>query len=76
MTNVMHLGTQNSFQLEDKDLTEYVNQNMGHLETINQYTQSKFAIDKTINPHPRFGFLAQCIRERRGEKVNITVPLY
>lgn len=76
MTNVMHLGTPNAIYLEDEGLRAYVSENMGKLEDINNYTQSKFAIDKTINPHPRFGNLAQCIRERRGEKVEITVPLF
>jgi len=33
-------------------------------------------LDSTVNPHPRFGGLVKSIRERRGEKVNITVPLY
>jgi glutamate--cysteine ligase catalytic subunit len=28
------------------------------------------------SPHPRFLGLAQSIRERRGEKVNIQVPLF
>lgn len=58
MTNVMHLGTEKAFYMEDEELREYINHNMGHLEPINNFTQSKFAIDKTINPHPRFGYLA------------------
>jgi len=42
-----------------------------NLEEINQYSKSKFIIDGTENPHPRFGGLMKSIRERRGEKVNI-----
>jgi glutamate--cysteine ligase catalytic subunit len=32
--------------------------------------------DETCNPHPRFRYLVKSIRERRGEKVNIQVPIY
>jgi hypothetical protein len=58
MTNVMHLGTPDAIYLDDEGLRAYVSENMGKLESINNFTQSKFAIDKTINPHPRFGNLA------------------
>ena len=33
-------------------------------------------LDKTCNPHPRFGGLTKSIRERRGKKVDIRVPIY
>ena len=33
-------------------------------------------IDKTINTHPRFSGLVKSIRERRGKKVEIKVPIY
>lgn len=39
-------------------------------------TQSDYIGDAIINPHPRFGTLTQNIRLRRGEKVNIRVPLF
>ena len=39
-------------------------------------TESEYIGDDIINPHPRFGALAQNIRTRRGGKVNIRVPLY
>jgi hypothetical protein len=71
MSNVMHLGTSHAIYLEDENLRNYTAENMGNLESVNNFTESKFTIDKTINPHPRFGFIAQCIRERRNEKVNI-----
>merc|ERR1719510_978186 len=32
--------------------------------------------DSVINPHPRFGTLTANIRERRGEKVDIQLPVY
>jgi len=39
-------------------------------------TESEYIGDGIINPHPRFGCLVQNIRSRRGEKVNIRVPLF
>eukprot|EP00549_Striatella_unipunctata_P000406 CAMPEP_0118689790 /NCGR_PEP_ID=MMETSP0800-20121206/9691_1 /TAXON_ID=210618 ORGANISM="Striatella unipunctata, Strain CCMP2910" /NCGR_SAMPLE_ID=MMETSP0800 /ASSEMBLY_ACC=CAM_ASM_000638 /LENGTH=919 /DNA_ID=CAMNT_0006587239 /DNA_START=823 /DNA_END=3582 /DNA_ORIENTATION=- len=39
-------------------------------------TLSDYIGDGIINPHPRFGTLSENIRSRRGEKVNIRVPLF
>eukprot|EP00698_Gefionella_okellyi_P009902 TRINITY_DN2542_c0_g1_i1.p1 TRINITY_DN2542_c0_g1~~TRINITY_DN2542_c0_g1_i1.p1 ORF type:complete len:652 (+),score=121.82 TRINITY_DN2542_c0_g1_i1:41-1996(+) len=39
-------------------------------------TLSSYVSDRVISAHPRFSTLTQNIRERRGEKVNILVPLY
>jgi len=39
-------------------------------------TLSEYIGDGVINPHPRFGTLTANIRSRRGEKVNIRVPLF
>jgi hypothetical protein len=39
-------------------------------------TESKYIGDGIINPHPRFGTLTANIRQRRGSKVNIRVPLF
>ena len=39
-------------------------------------TQSDYIGDAIINPHPRFGTLTANIRQRRGSKVNIRVPLF
>mmetsp|Transcript_44284 Transcript_44284/g.134887 ORF Transcript_44284/g.134887 Transcript_44284/m.134887 type:complete len:865 (-) Transcript_44284:184-2778(-) len=39
-------------------------------------TLSEYIGDDIINPHPRFGTLTANIRQRRGEKVNIRVPLF
>ena len=39
-------------------------------------TMSDYIGDGIINPHPRFGTLTANIRQRRGEKVNIRVPLF
>ena len=40
------------------------------------YSQSEYVPDYVINPHPRFAALTRNIRARRGEKVNIKIPLY
>ena len=40
------------------------------------YSQSQYVPDYIINPHPRFAALTRNIRERRGKKVDIRVPLY
>ena len=39
-------------------------------------TLSDYIGDGIINPHPRFGTLSANIRQRRGAKVNIRVPLF
>ena len=40
------------------------------------HSLSNFIPDYTINPHPRFAALTNCIRTRRGEKVDIRAPLF
>lgn len=37
---------------------------------------SRWVPDQCTNPHPRFGTLTQNIRKRRGEKVDIRVPIF
>lgn len=39
-------------------------------------TESEYIGDGIINPHPRFAALSANIRKRRGEKVDIRVPLF
>ena len=43
---------------------------------INEASRSQYILDEFANPHPRFKGLMQSIRERRGEKVQILIPLY
>ncbi|CAM9753113.1 unnamed protein product [Ascophyllum nodosum] len=38
--------------------------------------QSDYVPDSVINPHPRFAALTANIRERRGRKIDIKIPLY
>lgn len=40
------------------------------------YARSNLVPDDVINPHPRFGTLTRNIRMRRGQNVDIKVPLY
>ncbi|KAJ1961500.1 glutamate--cysteine ligase, partial [Dipsacomyces acuminosporus] len=40
------------------------------------FSQSLFLPDEVINPHPRFRTLAGNIRERRGAKVAINMPVF
>lgn len=55
-----------------------IEQNFAELdgEFTNDVTKSHFIDDRIINPHPRFPTLSQNIRMRRGEKVEILVPLF
>ena len=57
-------------------MIEEVKEYKGRLEERNEYSRSKFVIDSTENPHPRFSGLMKSIRERRGEKVKILVPIF
>jgi hypothetical protein len=70
------LGTPNHICIEEPDLAEEVQRFEGRLNERNSYSHSLFTIDSTENPHPRFSGLMQSIRERRGEKVEILVPIY
>ena len=42
----------------------------------NPLTESEFFPEGAINRHPRFGTLARNIRNRRGRKVEINVPIF
>ena len=39
-------------------------------------SESAYAPDGCINPHPRFATLTGNIRQRRGSKVSIEIPLF
>jgi len=43
---------------------------------LNPVTHSLFINDEIINSHPRFPALTKNIRERRGENVDIRIPLF
>lgn len=51
-------------------------ENKGDFRELNQFSKSRFVLDETINSHPRFSGLVKSIRERRGSKVEIKVPIY
>ena len=42
----------------------------------NNLSKSNYLSDRIINKHPRFGNLTRNIRTRRGEKVEIKIPIY
>lgn len=41
-----------------------------------KYAASIFIQDQIINPHPRFGTLSANIRKRKGDTVDINIPLF
>jgi len=68
------LGTPNSISMTEEMQKEI--EEAGTLEKYNECTKSKFVVETSANPHPRFLGLAQSIRERREEKVNIQIPIF
>ena len=76
LPNAPSLGTKDHIIIDDQELARAIKANGDDLSEINPASTSKFVIDKTINPHPRFAGLVKSIREKRGEKVEIRVPLY
>jgi glutamate--cysteine ligase catalytic subunit len=76
LPNAPSLGTENHITIDDAELARKIKENAKDLSSINEASRSKFVIDKTINSHPRFAGLVKSIRERRGSKVEIKVPIY
>ena len=74
MTCVPVLGTPDHIFIKGPKLAEAVKD--VPLENLNSASKSLFTLDDSVNPHPRFLGLVQSIRERRGEKVCITAPLF
>lgn len=70
------LGCKDHIEILDQDLLEDLKENQENLSIRNKFSRSEFAIDGTENPHPRFPGLMKSIRERRGEKVKILVPIF
>lgn len=70
------LGTKDHIEIRDEAIIEKAKSLEGDLSSLNQFSTSRFVFDVTCNPHPRFGGVAQSIRERRGKKVDIRVPIY
>jgi glutamate--cysteine ligase catalytic subunit len=46
------------------------------INKTNIYSESSYTHDIIINSHPRFGNLTRNIRQRRGKKVEIKIPIY
>ncbi len=76
LANVPSMGTPNHINFDDADQNQHVRENLDDLSRINDASKSVYTVDKSINPHPRFSGLVKSIRERRGEKVDIRVPIY
>ena len=76
MPNAPSLGTPQHIIIEDEDLAQKVKECQDDVSSLNPASKSQFVIDQTINTHPRFAGLVKSIRERRGSKVEIRVPLF
>ena len=63
---------------EYKQNEKFKKNRLKYIEDINNNNLSKsdYLTDKIINKHPRFGNLTRNIRLRRGEKVEIKIPIY
>ena len=63
---------------ENIEEVEEVKENAKNINGVynNPFSNSIFIDDRIINIHPRFPALTKNIRERRGEKVNIKIPIY
>lgn len=66
-----NLGVKGSFVSEDPSLVAIEN-----YEECNIASRSNYILDQFTNPHPRFPTMMKNIRSRRGQKVDIRVPLY
>ena len=78
LTNVPTLGTPNHVDAGEElnAAAKKLIQEGKDLSELNKHSKSNFVLDATINSHPRFSGLAQSIRERRGSKVDIRVPIF
>lgn len=72
------LGTRDHIKITDPILASQIQKcrTGTELKEINRFSQSEFAIDGTENPHPRFPGLMKSIREHRGGKVEILIPIF
>ena len=70
------MGTKNYIEIADPNLQDAIEKNQNDLSVVNEFSKSAFTVDNVINPHPRFAGLVKSIREHRGEKVCIKVPLF
>lgn len=76
MASVPFLGTKDHALLFEQKQQDAYEANKDDLVKINPASQSIFVMDQTVNPHVRFPGIMQSIRERRGEKVNIQIPIF
>ena len=72
------MGTEGYIEVsqEEATLAKELDATKDEHSDINEFSRSFFTHDSCINPHPRFSGLVKSIRQRRGEKVEIRVPIY
>lgn len=70
------LGAGDYFYLSEKTINTYEEHNIPLSLYTNEFSKSNYVDDVIINSHPRFGCLTRNIRQRRGKKVEIQVPIY
>ena len=68
------LGGEQFFDSRKDELRDLIDEE--NYEEINESSNSKYVLDKLANPHNRFATLMRSIRERRGKKVEIRVPVF
>mmetsp|Transcript_1775 Transcript_1775/g.1954 ORF Transcript_1775/g.1954 Transcript_1775/m.1954 type:complete len:247 (+) Transcript_1775:21-761(+) len=71
ITSWPNLGVKGFFSTENEELYKIDN-----YEEYNTASKSEYILDNMTNPHPRFPAMMTSVRRRRGEKVDIRVPLY
>lgn len=78
MSNIPNLGCKDHILIDDPELKNKVQENGDgdYAEINDKFSTSLFTLDGTINPHPRFPYLVKSIREKRGCKVDIQIPLF
>jgi glutamate--cysteine ligase catalytic subunit len=76
MASAPILGTPNHILISDPLILQELEEHNNILVDVNHASKSKYILDSTLNPHPRFRGLMQSIRERRGKKIEIYAPIY
>ncbi len=74
MPSFPNLGRGKFFDSEDEELAALANET--DFSNFNTASESTMILDKLANPHNRFPTLMRNIRERRGLKVDIRVPVF
>ena len=78
LLNIVGFPLMGSLQYKwlDSSIDMSANNEEGHGGGHVQHSRSLFIPDELINPHPRFSTLTANIRNRRGHKVGINLPIF